>query len=148
AHRKERRTNRIILVNAAFLAMTLWLLKLSDSATSQICLVIGCVVVMAAHSKTVQIRPALLTRLIPVAMRAYLLLVVLGLNMNAALAEAVGRDATLTERTKIWSFLLSMKINPILGTGYESFWLGPRLEWFWQNAGLGHINEAHNGFLE
>ena len=33
--RKERRTKRIILVNVAFIAMTLWLLNLSSSATSQ-----------------------------------------------------------------------------------------------------------------
>jgi O-antigen ligase len=148
-HRKERQTKRIILVNAAFIAMTLWLLMLSDSATSRICLVIGCLVIIAAHSKTVQRRPAPLTMLIPVAICAYLVLVfVLGANINTALAQAVGRDATLTDRTKIWSFLLSMKTNPLLGTGYESFWLGPRLEWFWRTSGLGHVNEAHNGFLE
>ena len=41
-----------------------------------------------------------------------------------------------------------MHTNLLLGTGYESFWLGSRLEWFWQNAGLGHLNEAHNGYLE
>jgi O-antigen ligase len=41
-----------------------------------------------------------------------------------------------------------MHTNPLIGTGYESFWLGPRLEWFWQRSGLGHINEAHNGYLE
>ncbi len=64
------------------------------------------------------------------------------------LAEAVGEDPTLTDRTKIWAFLLSMHTNPLLGTGYESFWLGPRLQWFWQTAGLGALNEAHNGYLE
>jgi O-antigen ligase len=41
-----------------------------------------------------------------------------------------------------------MHTNPLLETGYQSFWLGPRLETFWHDAGLGHINEAHNGFLE
>jgi O-antigen ligase len=39
-----------------------------------------------------------------------------------------------------------MHTNPLLGTGYESFWLGPRLDWVWQKCGA--INEAHNGFLE
>ncbi len=41
-----------------------------------------------------------------------------------------------------------MQTNPLLGTGYESFWMGPRLQQFWQSAGLGGINEAHNGYLE
>ena len=40
-----------------------------------------------------------------------------------------------------------MHTNPLIGTGYESFWLGPRLLKVWQ-GGLGGINEAHNGYLE
>jgi O-antigen ligase len=58
----------------------------------------------------------------------------------------VGRDPDLTGRTHIWSIVLSTGTNPLVGTGYESFWLGPRLEWVWEQAGT--INEAHNGFLE
>jgi exopolysaccharide production protein ExoQ len=149
ANRKERRTKRVILVNVSFIAMTLWLLNKSNSATSRVCLVIGCLVIAAAHLKAVKRRPALLTVLIPVGICGCLVLAVgFGVDISAAVAEAVGRDPTLTDRTKIWSFLLSMKVSPLLGTGYESFWLGPRLQWFWQNAGLGHINEAHNGCLE
>ena len=68
--------------------------------------------------------------------------------MNGSMAEAVGKDPTLTDRTKIWAFVLGMHTNPLVGTGYQSFWLGPRLEYFWQNSGLGHLNEAHNGYLE
>ena len=41
-----------------------------------------------------------------------------------------------------------MHTNPLFGTGYQSFWLGPRLQMFWENSGLGHLNEAHNGYLE
>ena len=48
--RKERRTKKILVVNAAFLAMTLWLLNLSHSATSSVCLVIGCLVIVAVRS--------------------------------------------------------------------------------------------------
>src|SRR5438309_6099997 len=67
--------------------------------------------------------------------------------MNGNLAGAVGKDPTLTDRTTIWALVLSTHTNALIGTGYESFWLGPRLEWFWQR-GLGMINEAHNGYLE
>jgi O-antigen ligase len=41
-----------------------------------------------------------------------------------------------------------MHTNPLIGTGYQTFWLGPRLIWFWTMAHLGHLNEAHNGYLE
>jgi len=149
ADRESRRTKRIILLNVAFIAMTLWLLHMSNSATSSVCLVLGCLIIAAARSKAVKRCPALLTVGIPVGICLYLTLAFgFGVDVKDAVAQAVGRDPTLTDRTKIWSFLLSMKTNQVLGVGYESFWLGPRLEWFWQNAGLGHINEAHNGYLE
>jgi O-antigen ligase len=39
-----------------------------------------------------------------------------------------------------------MQANPVLGAGYECFWLGPRLLRVWQQ--FGGLNEAHNGYLE
>jgi O-antigen ligase len=41
-----------------------------------------------------------------------------------------------------------MHTNPLIGTGYESFWLGPRLESFSQQSALSGLNESHNGYLE
>jgi exopolysaccharide production protein ExoQ len=71
-----------------------------------------------------------------------------GFDMNGSMAGAIGKDPTLTDRTKIWAFVLGMHTNPLVGTGYQSFWLGQRLEYFWRNSGLGYLNEAHNGYLE
>jgi len=67
-------------------------------------------------------------------------------DINAVVAEALGRDPTLTDRTRIWSVVLSVATNPLVGTGYESFWLGPRLQKIWQV--FPGINEAHNGYLQ
>jgi exopolysaccharide production protein ExoQ len=145
--RKQRRTKRIIFVNVAFISMTLWLLNLAHSTTSDVCLLLGCLVIAAARTKVFQRNPAFLKALIPAFFCLYLILN-FGFDMNGSMAEAVGKDPTLTDRTKIWAFVLGMHTNPLVGTGYQSFWLGPRLEWFWQNAGLGHLNEAHNGYLE
>jgi exopolysaccharide production protein ExoQ len=146
--RKERRTKQIILVNFAFLAMTLWLLNLSSSATSRVCLVFACFVIAAARSKTVKRRPALLTVPIPIGICLYLVLAFgFGIDINALVAQAVGRDPTLTGRTVIWNAVLSTHTNPIIGCGYESFWLGHRLQEVWALTGEG-ITEAHNGYLE
>lgn len=147
SHRKKRRTKRIIQVNFAFLGMSLWLLNIANSATCRVCMVLGCLVVAAVHTRFFRRRPVFLKVLIPTAFCLYLILA-FGLDMNGQLAGAVGKDPTLTDRTKIWAFVLSMHTNPLIGTGYESFWMGPRLQWFWQTAGLGQINEAHNGYLE
>jgi exopolysaccharide production protein ExoQ len=145
--RKQRRTKRILLLNVAFIVMTLWLLNIAHSTTSSVCLLLGCLVISAAHTRVVKRRPVLLKVLVPACFILYLILS-LGFDMNGAMAGAVGKDPTLTDRTKIWAFVLGMHTNPLVGTGYESFWLGPRLERFWLESGLGHINEAHNGYLE
>ena len=145
--RKQKRAKRIILVDVAFFAMTISLLRTAHSTTSTVCLIVGCLVIAAAHTKIVKRHPTFLKVLVPATFCLYLILS-LGLNMNGAMAGAIGKDPTLTDRTKIWSFLLNMHTNPLIGTGYESFWLGSRLETFWETSGVGHLNEAHNGYLE
>ena len=147
--RKERETKRIILADGAFLAMTLWLLNLSDSATSRICLVLGCLIIAAVHSKAFQRHPGFLKMGILIGVCLYLILSFgFGIDINAVVAEAVGRNPTLTGRTDIWKVLLNMHTNPLVGTGYQSFWLGPRLQWVWNQPGIGRINETHNGYLD
>jgi O-antigen ligase len=145
--RRQGRTKLILTVNLAYLAMTLWLLKLSQSSTSMACLGLGCFMIVAAQSKFFRRHPGLLKTIAPA---GFCLFVVLALGFGATgdIAGLLGKDATLTDRTKIWGFLFTMHVNPVLGAGYENFWMGPRLLWFWTRAGLGPINEAHNGFLE
>jgi exopolysaccharide production protein ExoQ len=145
-YRKERQTRRIIFVNILFIVMTLWLLHLADSATSRVCLAIGCLVILAAHTKAFTRHSTFLKVLIPASFCLYLVLA-FGFDLNGTLAREVGRDPTLTTRTSIWKILLDMHTNPVVGTGYESFWLGSRLNWVWQRSFVG-IGEAHNGFLE
>ncbi|MGA9061701.1 MAG: O-antigen ligase family protein [Terracidiphilus sp.] len=143
--RKNRRARQTILINATFIVMTLWLLHLSNSVTSQVCLIIACSVVAWACSKWGKRKLLLLKWLMPGSFLLYLVLN-LAFDMNGQLAAELGRTPTLTGRTEIWRTLLATHTNPLLGTGYESFWLGPRLEWIWQQRG--HINEAHNGYLD
>jgi O-antigen ligase len=61
--------------------------------------------------------------------------------------DGLGKDATLTDRTAVWHDALALVGNPVLGAGFESFWLGPRLDamwakWWW------HPIQAHNGYIE
>jgi exopolysaccharide production protein ExoQ len=145
SNRKEPRTKRIIMINFAFIGMTLWLLNHANSATSSVCLAIGCAVILAAHSRSFKLHPTFLKAVIPTCCCIYGILAY-GFDFNGDLAGVIGRDPTLTGRTNIWRAVLSTNTNPIIGTGYESFWLGPRLNQVWQVAG--HVNEAHNGYLE
>lgn len=146
SERKDPRAKRTILVNLAFIAMTLWLLNLASSATSSVCLLMGCLVIAAAHLRLVNRHPAVLKVLIPACFAVYLLLT-FAFDVSGEMAGAVGRDPTLTGRTDLWRILLEMKTNSLVGTGYESFWLGPRLKWVWEKFAAG-IAEAHDGYLE
>ncbi len=146
--RKDSPTKRILLMNVAFMAMTLWLWSLSNSATSGLCLALGCGVIAEAQGKRAQWRRSLLKVMIPICICLYLVLAFgLESSVNAMLAKSVGRDPTLTGRSTIWDAVLSVDVNPIVGTGYEAFWLGPRLQEVWRKTGAG-INEAHNGYIE
>jgi len=146
ADRKSKRTQRILLVNATFLAMTLWLLNLSDSATSKLCLLIGWLIITAVHIRLGRANPARLKILIPGVLITGLLLELV-FTTSDTVAELLGRDPTLTGRTEIWKALLNMDTNPLFGVGYQSFWLGSRLSAVWAVLKM-PINEAHNGYLE
>lgn len=143
----EGRSRGVRWVNGVFLAMSLWLLAKSSSATSSICFLLGFSILAVAHTRMIRRKPGLLTALIPGGLVIYVILQFgLGIDFVAVVSEAFGRSPDLTGRTQIWQVVLSAGANPYVGAGYESFWLGPRLQWVWERAGT--INHAHNGYLE
>ncbi|MGB9475237.1 MAG: hypothetical protein WCE87_09235, partial [Candidatus Udaeobacter sp.] len=68
-------------------------------------------------------------------------------GVSSRMSENLGRGSELSGRTGLWTTLLGLHTNPIFGTGFESFWLGKRLE---ELEGIFYFipNEAHNGYLE
>jgi len=85
----------------------------------------------------------------------FLVLLTVGLCVSAlflgsgtVLVENMGRDARLTGRTDIWKALVNADSNPVLGSGFESFWLGERLDKIRDAFSGNLLNEAHNGYLE
>src|SRR5262245_23884577 len=55
--RRLRTTRRTLIVNVVLMAMTLWLLRLTESATSRVCLAIGCVVILMLHTTWAKANP-------------------------------------------------------------------------------------------
>jgi exopolysaccharide production protein ExoQ len=144
---REVRVKRVVLVNIAFIWMSLWLLNLCGSKTSTICLAIGCLMIAAAHCKFGRRHPGLVKTLAPAIFVLYLILT-LGFDMGGQLNQAVGKSSDMSDRTRIWQVVLSVSINPVLGTGYQSFWLGPRVQWIWARLTGDAVMEAHNGYLQ
>ena len=74
----------------------------------------------------------------------------IGIAFSAELFQLLGRDATLTGRTEVWSALITaIEHHPLLGYGFSSFWTGLRGESLDLIIASGWVvPEAHNGYLE
>jgi exopolysaccharide production protein ExoQ len=137
---RERRWE--LSVSALFLGLIAWLLWQAHSATSLASFVLGSGIMFAIG--------AVNRRFVGAYIVAGLFLVIaanFAFDLYAFLLGLVGRDPTLTDRTKVWTDVLALQDSPILGLGFESFWLGARIEalwakWWW------HPNQAHNGYIE
>lgn len=143
--RTMRNRRRHILAHAIVLGIAGWLIVKADSMTSLACLVIAGSALVLVGTRSVQRWHAG----VPFVLTAALLLPAVALFTDASggLLQPLGRNATLTGRTLIWQAVLALHTNPWFGTGFESFWLGNRLERVWHMSVNG-IQEAHNGYLE
>jgi exopolysaccharide production protein ExoQ len=140
----EHRFRRLLAHGVVF-AMVCWLLSLANSATSLSCLMMASVLIIVTSFRALDRKPFLAHVL--VASMLCVSFSALFLNLGSGLVETLGRDSSLTGRTTVWKLVLGMAGNPIIGTGFESFWLGERLSRMWAIYWW-HPNEAHDGYLE
>lgn len=143
--REEEGRKRRLLAQAVILAMVVWLLWTANSMTSISCFLMASVLILVTKLNFVKQRPAVLHLLIAGMLAVSASVLFFGVSPDTL--KTMGRDPTLTDRTEVWGWLLRLLQNPFVGTGFESFWLGPRLEKMW-SIYWWHPNEAHNGYLE
>jgi exopolysaccharide production protein ExoQ len=143
--RKCTGRTRQLIAHGIILGMVLWLFRIVNSMTSLSCFLLASALLLLANSRVVIRRRAI----VPLFMAATLAVSasVLFLGLGPGVLKTLGRNPTLTDRTEIWAVVLNMAGNPLLGTGFESFWLGPRLEKMWSTYWW-HPQQAHNGYLE
>jgi exopolysaccharide production protein ExoQ len=145
-HQAPRRIRQMV-VQLTVISMIVWLLWMADSMTSLSCFVLATCVLcclrlrlfdrnrLAVHTF------AFVTVLIPASVAL--------LGASPSLLQAMGRNPTLTDRTLIWTEVIKLVPNQWVGSGYQSFWLGPRLETMITNITHWWVpNQAHNGYLE
>jgi hypothetical protein len=130
------RFGRIVLF-----VMVAWLLVISNSSTATACLFLGIggffllrFQRVAGYLGTVSLVLA------SIALSLYL-------YDPGVFVGVLGRDTTFTGRTDLWADLLHVRIDPFLGEGYKSFWLGPWVMNLWEKYPF-RVNQAHNGYLE
>lgn len=137
------RRNELRLI-AGFSIGIWWLFSQAHTATSVTSLFIGILLVIFVGIRFVKksfIGTYMLTALVLVVIAELMF------GVSGHYSEALGRGSGLSDRTELWTSLLGMHTNPIVGTGFESFWLGERLK---RLEGIFFFipNEAHNGYLE
>ena len=141
---EQNRVGSDQVINILFLAMIGWLLAIANSKTATLALTAGTAVIMGLRFAAVR------RHFWSYALAAMLLVMISDelLSVKSTILEASGRDATFTGRTGLWETLLEEPINPLIGVGYASFWLGERLTKFWDMYPNSPPIEAHNGYLE
>jgi len=144
--REDRNRKRRLLALGAVLAMVIWLLWTCNSMTSICALSMASIVMLLSTRPAFRRRPALVHLLIVGLFSCTLY--ALFFQSSGSLIENLGRNPTLTGRTDVWKMVFSIPNNRLLGVGYESFWLGHRLQEMWKAFPGFLVNEAHNGYIE
>lgn len=127
------------------LPMIVWLLYMANSATALVCLIVAVSLILVSRIPAIVREPG---RIVIIGLTAVFVAGILeaALNLSQWIISTLGRDPTLTTRVPMWQGLIAMAENPVIGVGYESFWLGDRLSFLW--AVYGQLHQAHNGYLE
>lgn len=125
--------------------MLAWLFYMANSATAVACMALAGILCILGGLPIAYNKP----RRIPIVFLASVVL--FGVmdwlfDASAAVVTLLGREPSLTTRVPMWAYLLNMAENPLIGFGFESFWIGERraiVQEMW-----GGLLQAHNGYLE
>ena len=126
--------------------MTIWLLIMANSATSIMCTLAGAFILVGIGLPVIK-RNVKYVGIYVLAALFVFIIMQLSLTITEFFISNLGRDTTLTGRTDLWAELVGMAQNPLIGTGYDSFWLGDRMEKIWGQF-MWKPTQSHNGYLE
>lgn len=139
------RKDRIQLALDLFvLGLILQLLIRSNSQTSLVCLLAGASLFLLQGAGFIRRR----ITAVMVASIAVVSLLEMTLRLSEPVLAFLGRDPTLTGRTRLWQSLLPLARNVWIGTGYESFWTPQIQETLAAQGVQASVFSSHNGFLE
>ncbi len=118
---KKERDRLGLFVQIGVLLLGVYLVRLCDSKTSLVCLALGGAILVATKI------PALraITRHLGLGMPVIILLLYVIdslFGVKESVLHGLGRDMTFTGRTDVWHALLGLHTDPLIGTGFCSFW--------------------------
>ena len=118
----------------------------AHSATSDICFILGAAIIGLLGLRSVDKRM--------IGVYAIVAVIILGIgqllfDIYGTIVGLTGHESTIVGRGYLWGILWQADTDPFFGAGFESFWLGERVEKLWAMPEFWwHPNEAHNGYLE
>jgi O-antigen ligase len=130
-----------------FLGMIAWLFLKAHSQTSFACTLLGGGILLAMRLSFIRSRASRI-EIYAVTLALLFLLFNSVFDIAGIFVHALGRNLTFTGRTEIWQRVLGVPINPLIGTGYYSFWLDPNRVEKVSEGFFFHLDEAHNGYIE
>jgi exopolysaccharide production protein ExoQ len=130
----------------ALLTLWAWVVHMSNSATSQLCMFVAFTLLLCARLPAVARHPTRIITFATATLCVYMAADSMFQVKDSVLA-LMGRDDTLTNRTAVWDVVLPMQTSAWFGTGFMTFWNGDRMTRIWATLGPG-INQAHNGYIE
>ena len=137
------RRGKHLLAHGLMILTAIFLLLKCDSMTSVSCFGLASGLMVMSTQKWTRRKPGR----IHLVFAAALAVPLFALFLDSGMVHMLGRKANLTDRTSIWEAVLAMHTNPLVGRGFESFWMGSTLQRVWDLSVHG-IQEAHNGYLE
>ena len=110
------------IIQFVFLIMTVWLLIITNSATSSGAFLIGIILFIGLGLSIIRKKMEYLGTILIISFIVGLIFE-LSLDIISLFITTQGREMTLSGRTFLWKDLLAFRTNPLIGVGYGSFWL-------------------------
>jgi len=139
--------SRCLTAQCVILGMIVWMFTILDAMTSLSCFFLAQVVLLVSSFKAVRKNKVFIHCLILLVIAVPVAVAILGFSPGTL--QQLGRNPTLTDRTGIWEGVIRLTPNRLLGAGFESFWIGPRVDRLVSEVTRWWVpNQAHSGYIE
>jgi exopolysaccharide production protein ExoQ len=146
-YRQLGQRGRHIAVQLVILAMVVWLFSIADAITSVCCFGLASCILILSRIRVFARNPFLIHGLMLAMLLVPVSIALLGFSPDTL--QQLGRNTTLTDRTDIWTMVVRLTPHRWVGAGFESFWIGPRLDAMVSQVTKWWVpNQSHNGYLE
>jgi exopolysaccharide production protein ExoQ len=141
---KSKSRSRELQLTAGLVLLSGYCLAKAHSATSDICFMLGVATMIGLAIRSVNKK---MIGMYAVAAIFALVVAQLSFDIYGKIVDMSGHGANIIGRGVLWHDLLALGTNPLLGVGFETFWLEPWIIKLHEGRAW-QPNEAHNGYLE